>query len=113
MLPHLNTVKRLGFRSAYIVATVDGVEKKVAVVRNLENDLKANKPQLFRVVVKAEDELDSVVLLSLRQQAGERDIARIDGALIVGPFEGAESAKAFVDFVSAMGYGSAVMEEIK
>lgn len=112
VLPHLNTVKRLGFRSAYIVAMVDGVEKKVAEVRNLETELKARKPQHFRVVLKAEYELDSVVLMSLRQQAGNRDIARTEGGLIVGPFEGAESAKAFVDFVSAMGYGSAQIEEI-
>lgn len=113
VLPHLNTVKRLGFRSAYIVAAVDGVEKKVAVVRNLENELKAKKPKLFRVVVKAEGELDSVVLMSLKQQAGDRDIARTEDGLIIGPFEGADSAKELVDFVSAMGYGPAVMEEIK
>ena len=112
VLPHLNTVKRLGFLSAYIVAMVDGVEKKVAEVRNLETELKARKPQHFRVVLKAEYELDSVVLMSLKQQAGNRDIARTEGGLIVGPFEGAESAKAFVDFVSAMGYGSAQIEEI-
>ena len=112
VLPHLNTVKLLGFRSAYIVAMVDGVEKKVAVVRNLENELKARKPQHFRVILKVDGELDSVVLMSLRQQAGGRDIARTEGGLIVGPFEGAGSAKEFVDFVSAMGYGSAVVEEI-
>ena len=111
VLPHLNTVKRLGFRGAYIVAMLDGVEKKVAVVRNLENELKARKPQLFRVVIKAEGELDSVVLMSLKQQAGDRDIARTEGGLIVGPFE-ADAAKEFVEFVSAMGYGPAQMEEI-
>ena len=112
VLPHLNTVKRSGFRSAYIVAMIDGVEKKVAVVRNLENELKARKPQHFRVVLKADEELDSVVLMSLKQQAGDRDIARTEGGFIIGPFEGAESAKEFVDFVSAMGYGSVTVEEI-
>lgn len=111
VLPHLNTVKRLGFRGAYIVAMVDGVEKKVAVVRNLENEMKARKPQLFRVVIKAEGELDSVVLMSLKQQAGDRDIARSEGGLIVGPFE-TDAAKEFVEFVTAMGYGPAQMEEI-
>ena len=112
VLPHLNTVKRLGFRSAYIVAMVDGVEKKVAVARNLENELKAKKPQLFRVVIKAEGELDPVVIMSLKQQAGDRDIARTEGGLIVGPFEGEAAAKEFTDFVSAMGFGPAEMEEI-
>ena len=90
---------------------VDGVEKKVAVARNLENELKAKKPQLFRVVIKAEGELDSVVLMSLKQQAGDRDIARTEGGLIVGPFE-IDAAKEFVEFVTAMGYGPAQMEEI-
>jgi hypothetical protein len=90
---------------------VDGVEKKVAVVRNLENEMKARKPQLFRVVIKAEGELDSVVLMSLKQQAGDRDIARTEGGLIVGPFE-TDAAKEFLEFVTAMGYGQAQMEEI-
>jgi hypothetical protein len=111
VLPHLNTVKRLGFRSAYIVAMVDGVEKKVAVARNLENELKAKKPQLFRVMIKAEGELDPVVIMSLKQQAGDRDIARTEGGLIVGPFE-TDAAKEFVEFVTAMGYGPAQIEEI-
>jgi hypothetical protein len=112
VLPHLNTVKRLGFRGAYIVAMVDGVEKKVAVVRNMENELKAKKPKLFRVVVKAGDDMDQVVLMSLKQQAGDRDIARGEDALIIGPFEGEDTAREFVEFVSAMGYGTAEMEEI-
>lgn len=112
VLPHLNTVKRLGFRGAYIVAMVDGVEKKVAVVRNMENELKAKKPKLFRVVVKAGDDMDQVVLMSLKQQAGDRDIAKGDDVLIVGPFEGEEPAREFVEFVSAMGYGPAEIEEI-
>ena len=112
VLPHLNTIKRLGFRSAYVVASVDGVEKKVAEVRTLENELKVRKPQLFRVVMKVDEELDPVVLLSLKQQAGTRDVARTESELIVGPFEGEDSAKEFVDFVSAMGYGSVAMEEI-
>jgi hypothetical protein len=112
VLPHLNTVKRLGFRSAYIVAMVDGVEKKVAVVRNIENERKVAKPRLFRVVVPAGSELDSVVLTSLKQQAGERDIARTEDSLIIGPFEGEDAAKEFVDFVAAMGYGPTQIEEI-
>ena len=112
VLQHLNTVKRLGFRSAYIVAMVDGEEKKVAVVRSLENELKTRKPQLFRVMIKADGELDSVVLMSLKQQAGDKDVARTEEGLIVGPFEGEVAAKEFADFVSAMGYGPAELEEI-
>lgn len=112
VLPHLNTVKRLGFRTAYIVAFVDGVEKKVAVARNLENELKVRKPSLYRVIVESGSELDTVVLTSLKQQAGDRDIARTAEGLIVGPFEGEEAAKEFADFVSAMGYGPAAIQKI-
>ena len=91
---------------------VDGEEKKVAVVRSLENELKTRKPQLFRVMIKADGELDSVVLMSLKQQAGDKDVARTEEGLIVGPFEGEVAAKEFADFVSAMGYGPAELEEI-
>ena len=40
VLQHLNAVKRLGFRTAYIVAFYDGEEKTVAQVRNMENENK-------------------------------------------------------------------------
>jgi hypothetical protein len=105
VLPHLNTVKRLGFRNAYIVGLVDGVEKKVAEVRLIEKQLKEQKPQLFQVVVTVEGELDPTALTSIRQQIESRDIARTETGLVVGPFNDEEQAGAFADFITAMGYG--------
>lgn len=113
VLQHLNAVKRLGFRSAFIVATIDGVEKKVAVARNHEAQMKAARPQHYRVVIAFEGELDPVVLTSIRQQVGEKDIARVDSTLVIGPFGGSRQADELVRFVEAMGYGQAKVEVIE
>ena len=40
VLAHLNTVKRLGFRNAYIVGYIDGKEEQVNLVRGTENERK-------------------------------------------------------------------------
>ena len=112
VLPHLNTVKKLGFRSAYIVAMVDGVEKKVAVARNMETLLKAKKPEHYKVVITLGEDFDSVALAGLRQQAGDRDMARMDSKLIVSPFESKDEANALVQFVESMGYGKAMLEQL-
>lgn len=110
VLPHLNTVKKLGFRSAYIVASVDGVEKKAAVVRNLEAELKAKKVEHYKVVITLDEGFDSISLTGIRQQVGDRDMARIDSTLIVSPFESKEEANSLVLFVESMGYGKAKSE---
>lgn len=110
VLPHLNTVKKLGFRSAYIVASVDGVEKKVAVARNLEAEIKARKVEHYKVVITLDEGFDSVSLTGIRQQVGDRDMARIDSTLIVSPFESKEEANSLVLFVESMGYGKAKSE---
>ena len=110
VLPHLNTVKRLGFRSAYIVASVDGVEKKVAVARNLEATLKAKKPEHYKVVITFNGEIDPVALTGLRQQIGDRDMARMGTTLIVSPYESKDEAASLMMFVESMGYGTAKFE---
>ena len=40
VLDNLNTVKRLGFRNAYIVGYINGEEKAVNLIRGMENELK-------------------------------------------------------------------------
>ena len=112
VLPHLNTVKRLGFRTAYIVGMVDGVEKSVAAVRNSENERKNTKPKYYKVVLQLSDELSSAELADLRARAGEKDMAKVDSSLIIGPFNQKEQADALIDFVEAMGYGQAILEVI-
>jgi hypothetical protein len=112
VLPHLNTVKKLGFRSAYIVGMIDGVEKSVGVVRNAESALKAKQPQYYKVILELNDELDSASLANLRTMSGDRDMARVESSLIVGPFSQKDKAEEFIDFVEAMGYGSAKLEAL-
>lgn len=110
VLPHLNTVRRLGFSSAYIVAMIDGVEKKVAVVRNREAELKAAKPIHYKVIINGE--LDTDALAGVRQQVGSLDMAKADSTLIVGPFESKEAADALMEFIEVMGYGQATLEQL-
>ena len=111
VLPHVNTVRKLGFRSAYIVAMVDGVEKPVATVRAIEQEMK-NKPQYYKVVLALKEDMDSAAFALLRNHVGERDMAKVDSTLIVGPFANRDQAEDFVDFVEGMGYGQATLEMI-
>ena len=48
----------------------------------------------------------------IRQQAAGKDIARVDGGLVVGPFENKTDAVALVEFVEVMGYGDAELKTI-
>ena len=114
VLSHLNRVKRLGFRSAYIVGYVDGKEMSVAKVREAESEIKKAKASLYRVmIVPAGGDPDSSAMSGIRQQAGGKDIARVEGGYIVGPFDNKKDALALVEFVMVMGYGDAELEVIQ
>lgn len=114
VLSHLNTVKRLGFRNAYIVGYVDGKEMSVSKVRTEEKARKEAQVSLYRVsVIPTGGVIDSVMIEGIRQQAGGKDVARHDGGLIVGPFNNKAQAVALVEFVEVMGYGDAKIEQIE
>ena len=114
VLSHLNRVKRLGFRSAYIVGYVDGKEMSVAKVRTVESERKKAQASLYRVmIVPAGGDPDSSVMSGIRQQSGGKDIARVEGGFIVGPFDNKKEAMALVEFVVLMGYGDAELEVIQ
>lgn len=112
VLSHLNAVKRVGFRSAFIVAYVDGKEMAVAKVRNLENERKKAQPQLYQVFVRPEGgDLDAVVMDGIRQQASGKDIARSDDGkgnvlFVIGPYGDKGKADELAAFARAMGAGS-------
>lgn len=108
VLGNLNTVKRLGFRSAIIVAYIDGKEVSVATARKKEAE-KAEEEHFYEVVITpgAED-LDSSVLAGVRQQADGKDIARVENqdgqpVYIVGLFQDKADAEKIVSFVKVMG----------
>ena len=107
-------MKRLGFRSAYIVGFVDGEELPVGKVRSKEKEMKEASSVLYRVVIiPSGGEMDTVALGGVRQQSGGKDVARVERGFAVGPFDNKSQAVALVEFVEVMGYGDAELEIIE
>jgi len=114
VLAHLNRVKNRGFKGAYIVGYIDGKEMSVKKVREIEAERSKAVPSLYRVVITPSgDDLDAVAVSGIRQQASGKDIARIGGELVAGPFENKTDALALVEFIEVMGYGKARLETIQ
>ena len=63
-------------------------------------------------IIPVGGDADSAAMAGIRQQAGGKDIARVEGGLVVGPFENKTDAVALVEFVEIMGYGDAELETI-
>ena len=117
VLSKLNAVKKAGFRSAFIVAYLDGKEVSVSKARAEE----ARKPvvqALYQVVIVPKGgEMDPLLSEGIRQQAGGKDMARSetsDGRVSysVGPFTDKTKADAVMEFVRAMGIDEVVCEEL-
>jgi hypothetical protein len=118
VLSKLNKVKKLGFKSAFIVAYEDGNQISVATAKNREASMQKQVTRLYEVRITPEDgELDDALTSGIRQQAGGKDIARVeseDGTLVfvVGPFAEKEKADELVAFVKAMGVEDVSFNEI-
>lgn len=116
VLANLNSVKRVGFRNAFIVAFNEGKELTVAKARALEAEKK--KSSLYEVRIETgSGELDAAVAGGIRQQAPGKDIARVekeDGTkmYVVGPFADREKAENLAGFIRAMGTSGATCVEI-
>lgn len=116
VLSKLNTVKKVGFRTAFIVAYIDGKEVSVSKARSSES--KAKEVQKFyQVTVVPSGELDAELSEGMRQQAEGKDIARSEtedgkAAYIVGPFGDKEKADSLASFVKAMGVENVTVSEI-
>lgn len=116
VLSKLNAVKRVGFRSAFIIAYIDGKEVSVSKARSAESKMK-DEQKFYQVTLIPAGELDPSISEGIRQQAAGKDIARsetTDGraAYIVGPFAAKDKAEALVDFVKAMGESEVFVNEI-
>lgn len=116
VLSKLNAVKRVGFRSAFIIAYIDGKEVSVSKARSAESRMK-DEQKFYQVTLIPAGELDPAISEGIRQQAAGKDIARsetADGraAYIVGPFAGKDKAEALVEFVKAMGESEVFVNEI-
>ncbi len=108
VLGHLNTVKKIGFRNAYITAYIDGKIVSVAKARAKENE-KPVVQSFYEVRMTPKDGvLDPAVAAGIRQQAAGKDIARAAGSegdmiYVVGPFADKAQAEDLALFIKAMG----------
>ena len=111
VLSNLNSVKRAGFRSAFIVAFKDGKEVNVATARSMETEKR--EKFFYDVSIDTESgELDSTAADGIRQQAPDKDIARVEmpdgtNVFVVGPFTDKAKADNLAAFINAMGIGDA------
>lgn len=104
----LDAVRSRGFRSAFIVAYVDGEETSVATARSLESGGAAEEAMYEVRIVPSEGVLDEAVTAGIRQHAAGKDIARTeaeDGTItfVVGPFDVKADADALAEFINASG----------
>ena len=116
VLSKLNTVKKVGFRSAFIVAYIDGKEVSVSKARSSESKAK-DVQKFYQVTVVPSGELDAELSEGIRQQAEGKDIARSEtedgkAAYIVGPFGDKGKADSLASFVKAMGEDNVTVSEI-
>lgn len=118
VLGHLNTVKKVGFRNAYITAYIDGKIVSVAKARAKENEKPAVQ-EFYEVRMSPSDGvLDPSVAAGIRQQAAGKDIARAPGAegnvvYVVGPFADKARAEELALFIKAMGVADVETRVIK
>ena len=118
VLSHLNTVKKVGFRNAFIVAFLDGKSLTVAKAREKEKEKPAVQ-DLYEVrIVPSGGELDPNVAAGIRQQAAGKDIAKTAGSdgstvYVVGPFADKAKADDLVLFIKAMGVNDAKCNVIR
>ncbi|MBQ6709462.1 MAG: PD40 domain-containing protein [Bacteroidales bacterium] len=104
----LDAVRSRGFRSAFIVAYVDGEETSVATARSLESGGAAEEAMYEVRIVPSEGVLDDAVTAGIRQHAAGKDIARTeaeDGTItfVVGPFDVKADADALAEFINVSG----------
>lgn len=89
-LSHINTVKKLGFRTAFITAFLDGETIPVNRARNLERQYRV--VTLYQIhIVPSGDRLPELTIPAIEQLAGPKDVARMveDGrtVYVVGNFD--------------------------
>lgn len=117
VLSHLNAVKKVGFRTAFIVAYIDGKEVSVSKARTAEKD-KKNHPTFYEVQITfAEGDMDASTAEELRVYSEGKDIAKMaspEGKTIyrVGPYTDKAKADLLVAFVKEMGVEEVVCKVI-
>ncbi len=104
VLSHLNSVKRLGFKSAVITAYRDGQSLSVSAARKLESQIRT----LYKIRLFPEDgqSLPELVRTAIHQQT-DKDIVRLmdNGSVVfeVGPVDSRQLAEQLVQVIKATG----------
>lgn len=117
VLSHLNAVKKVGFRTAFIVAYMDGKEVSVSKARTAEQD-KSNNPVFYEVqLTLSEGGMDSSLASEIKLYSDGKDIARVtspEGLEIykVGPFSDKSKADLLVAFLKEMGIDDVLCNEL-
>ena len=113
VLSKLNAVKKVGFRTAFIVAYIDGKEVSVSKARTAEADVN-NNPVFYEVQITfSQGEMDASTAEEVRLYAEGKDIARMslpEGGTIykVGPYSDKGKADQLVSFIREMGVAEVV-----
>lgn len=103
VLSNLNKVKRLGFKTAFIVAFSDGQQIPVQKARKIQSEVKP----IFQVnIVPDGTDLPEIVMAAIRQNT-TKDIAKKaeDGKTVftVGPFDSEEDAEKLTALIKSAG----------
>lgn len=113
VLSNLNAVKKVGFRTAFIVAYIDGKEVSVAKARAAEAD-KNNNPVFYEVqVTYTSGEMDPSTSEEVRTYSEGKDIAKMstpDGGTVyrIGPYTDKGKADQLVSFIKEMGVAEVI-----
>ena len=106
VLSNLNKVKKLGFRTAYVTAFLDGEPISVSKARTLEK--KTKTVSLYQInIVPYDGTLPELAVSAVEQICGKKDIARTekDGKItyIVGTFDDRSTVEKVMVAVRATG----------
>ena len=113
VLSNLNAVKKVGFRTAFIVAYIDGKEVSVAKARAAEAD-KSNNPTFYEVQITfSSGEMDSATAEEVRMYSDGKDIAKMsmpEGGTVyrIGPYTDKGKADQLVAFIRDMGVAEVI-----
>ena len=104
VLSHLNSVKRLGFKNAFIVAYRDGQSVSVSEARKLEARIKT----LYKVRLFPENgqTLPELVLTAIHQQTDKDIVRQLENGTVVyevGPLDDRQLADRLVQVIKATG----------
>lgn len=111
VLAHLNSVKKAGFRDAFITSFLDGKQVSVDVARSQETRFR----RLYQVHITPEDgRLPDLAVTAIHQHTA-KDIVRRDEngttVYVVGPFDDRAQAESLITSLRATGVSSATIVE--